>query len=313
MWIMKTVTFGEGMAEMKPCVATIGFFDGVHRGHRHLIREVTDRAAEAGLESVVVTFDRHPRQVVTTDFMPRLLSTMEEKLALLSKTGIDHCVVLPFDLAMASMTARDFMRKILAERLHVKILYTGYDHRFGHNRSEGFAEYVRYGKEMGMEVLRGNPLTLDGVNVSSSVVRSLIEEGEVGLASQCLGYHYTIVGHVVAGEHIGTGLGFPTANVSLDDSCKLLPSDGAYAVKLRMAGSDCEWQGMLNIGLRPTFDGRRKTIEVNIFNFSDDIYGRQVAVTFYAKIRDERKFRSAQELASQLEDDARRSIEILNR
>lgn len=309
---MRTLTFGEGMAEIGPCVATIGFFDGVHRGHRHLIREVTERAHNAGMESAVVTFDRHPRQVVTPDFVPKMLSTMEEKLTLLAMTGVDHCIVLPFDCDMALMSARDFMQKILALRLNVKVLYTGYDHRFGHNRSEGFSDYVAYGQEMGMEVLRGKTLTINGVNVSSSVVRSLIEAGEVDYAMHCLGYHYALVGHVVKGEHIGTGMGFPTANVVADDESKLLPANGAYAVKVRVAGCDDEFGGMLNIGMRPTFEGKQKTIEAHIFDFSADIYGKQLSLSFYRKIRDEKKFKSPAELIRQLEDDSRKAMEILN-
>lgn len=302
---MKTIVYGDGMAGCKPCVATIGFFDGVHRGHRHLIGEVTARAHEMGLESVVVTFDRHPRQVVATDFRPRLLSAMEEKLVLLEKSGVDSCVVLPFDKDMASMSAREFMAEILSRRLNVKVLYTGYDHRFGHNRSEGFADYVEYGRQMAMEVLRGEPYLLDGVNVSSSVVRSLLEAGEVRLASKCLGYSYTLLGHVVAGEHVGTGIGFPTANVKVDDDLKLIPANGVYAVKVRVAGCAEEMTAMLNIGIRPTFEGKGKTIEAHILNFSGDIYGKQIAVSFFDKIRDERKFRSPAELAAQLEADAR--------
>ena len=150
---MNTILYGDGVSGMSPCVATIGFFDGIHRGHQHLIGEVTERAKAMGLTSTVVTFDRHPRQVVKTDFMPQLLSTTEEKLVLLEKAGIDNCIVLPFDKEMASMSAHDFMRYILSEKLGVKVLITGYDHRFGHNRSEGFDDYVRYGEQMGMEVL----------------------------------------------------------------------------------------------------------------------------------------------------------------
>ena len=308
---MRTIIFGDGMEQTMPCVATIGFFDGVHRGHRHLIGEVTAMARESGMQSMVVTFDRHPRQVVATDFKPRLLCTMEEKLMLLEKSGVDNCVVLPFDKAMASMSARDFMLDILYRRLCVKVLYTGYDHRFGHNRSEGFPDYVGYGNEIGMEVRRGEPYLLDGVNVSSSVVRSLLEAGEVRLASKCLGYNYTLLGHVVKGEHMGTGLGFPTANLNVDASQKLIPSNGAYAVRVRIAGSAEERNAMLNIGMRPTFGGKEKTIEAHIFNFSGNIYEKQIAVSFFEKIRDERKFRTPSELSAQLAADAEMAEKLL--
>lgn len=302
---MKTTVYGEGMTGMKPSVATIGFFDGVHLGHRHLIAAVIEEAKRRGMESTVVTFDRHPRQVVSSDFCPQLLSTMEEKLVLLEKTGVDNCVVLPFDKEMAQLSAREFMLSILADRLHVKVLFTGYDHRFGHNRSEGFADYVAYGKEMDMEVRRGEPFVLEGVNVSSSVVRSLVEEGEMGHASRCLGYKYTVIGHVVSGEHIGTTMGFPTANVAVADTNKLLPADGVYAVTVRLAGEQSDREAMLNIGSRPTFGGKKRTIEAHILDFSGDIYGGELAVAFYSKIREERRFSSAAELAAQLKRDER--------
>lgn len=300
---MKTIVFGEGMTRLNPCVATIGFFDGVHLGHRHLIEAVRKEAARQGLESTVVTFDRHPRQVVSSDFQPSLLSTQEEKLQLLGKTGIDNCVVLPFDKEMASLSAREFMQAILAERLSAKVLFTGYDHRFGHNRSEGFADYERYGREMGMEVRRGDPYMLEEVNVSSSVVRSLLSEGEVGLAARCLGYEYTLRGHVVGGEHIGTAIGFPTANVEVDDANKLLPADGVYAVRVSVPHEGFSGPAMLNIGTRPTFNGTRRTIEAHIFNFSENIYGRNISVAFHEKIRGEQKFSSATALAEQLKRD----------
>lgn len=309
---MKTIVFGEGITRLKPCVATIGFFDGVHLGHRHLIAAVRKEAEQQGLESTVVTFDRHPRQVVSTDFHPCFLSTQEEKLLLLDKTGINNCVVLPFDKEMASLSAREFMQTILADSLLTKVLFTGYDHRFGHNRSEGFADYERYGREMGMEVRRGDPFVLEGVSVSSSVVRSLLSEGEVGLASRCLGYHYTLRGHVVDGEHIGTTIGFPTANLEVDDANKLLPADGVYAVKVSIPCVSYIGLAMLNIGTRPTFNGKRRTIEAHIFNFSENIYGRSIDVAFLAKIRGERKFNSASALAEQLKKDKEVVMKIIN-
>ena len=309
---MKTIVFGEGITRLKPCVATIGFFDGVHLGHRHLIEAVRKEAEQQGLESTVVTFDRHPRQVVSTAFHPCLLSTQEAKLLLLDKPGINNCVVLPFPQEMASLSAREFMQTILADRLLTKVLFTGYDHRFGHNRSEGFADYERYGREMGMEVRLGDPFVLEGVRVSSSVVRSLLSEGEVGLASRCLGYHYTLRGHVVDGEHIGTTIGFPTANLEVDDANKLLPADGVYAVKVSIPCVSYIGPAMLNIGTRPTFNGKRRTIEAHIFNFSENIYGRSIDVAFLAKIRGERKFNSASALAEQLKKDKEVVMKIIN-
>ena len=190
---MKTVYYNE-QVQLEPCVATIGFFDGVHRGHQFLIKHLVNTARKDGLASTVITFDQHPRKVLQSDYQPEMLSTLESKLLLLSKTEIDNAVVLPFSKGMAKMSARDFMRQVLHDHLHVKKLFIGYDHRFGHNREETFDDYVRYGKEMGMEVIKNEAFQIDGVNISSSVIRSLLKEGEVELANQALGYPYTIIG-----------------------------------------------------------------------------------------------------------------------
>ena len=296
---------------MRPCVATVGFFDGVHRGHRYLIRHITETARSMGLESTVVTFDRHPRQVLHSDFVPQLLSTAEEKLALLSQTGADNCVVLPFDGSMAAMSAHDFMGSILRDRLKVKILVTGYDNRFGHDRTEGFGEYVAYGHELGIDVRQWQPLVLDGVNISSSVTRTLLQAGEAEAAARCLGYPYTIVGKVVEGEHIGTGMGFPTANLQPADSHKLVPAAGVYAVRVRLAGAGQLLPGMTNIGCRPTFGGGKTTIETHILCFGGNIYGEQMGVSFISRLRAEKKFRSSAELTRQLWKDMREAESLL--
>ena len=234
---MIKITLNEGITDVCPSVATIGFFDGVHRGHRFLINNVVKEAASRGLQSTVVTFDRHPRQVLGSDFQPRLLSTNEEKMLLLSKTGVERCVMLPFSEQMAQMTACDFMKKILRDRLGVQVLIIGYDNRFGHNRSEGFDDYVRYGREMGIEVMSAQSFLLHGINVSSSVIRSFLQEGEIEMAENCLGYPYFFTGKVVKGFRVGHELGFPTANIEQDNMLKMIPSPGVYAVKVRIEGT----------------------------------------------------------------------------
>ena len=270
---MIKITLNEGITDVCPSVATIGFFDGVHRGHRFLINNVVKEAASRGLQSTVVTFDRHPRQVLGSDFQPRLLSTNEEKMLLLSKTGVERCVMLPFSEQMAQMTACDFMKKILRDRLGVQVLIIGYDNRFGHNRSEGFDDYVRYGREMGIEVMSAQSFLLHGINVSSSVIRSFLQEGEIEMAENCLGYPYFFTGKVVKGFRVGHELGFPTANIEQDNMLKMIPSPGVYAVKVRIEGTVELKHAMMNIGTRPTFNGTQQTLEVHILNFNDDIYG----------------------------------------
>ena len=293
----------ETRQSQAPCVATIGFFDGVHRGHKFLIKSVIDSAAEHGLQSAVITFDRHPRLVLHKEFQPRLLTTADEKLRLLAATGVNRCEMLHFDEQMAALPAYDFMKTVLRERLNVRRLITGYDNRFGHNRAEGFDDYVRYGLELGMEVERAEAFVLNGVNVSSSVVRSFLSAGETDMAAMCLGYHYKISGTVVGGYREGRKLGFPTANIDVDDKLKLVPEAGVYAVRVRIGDEPGLLDGMMNIGTRPTFDGTSTTLEVNIFGFSGDIYGRRITVEFHRRLREERKFGSIRKLIQQLETD----------
>ncbi len=308
---MDTIRLAPDTALNEPLAATIGFFDGVHLGHRHLIRQVVGVAKRQGLRPAVITFDRHPRQVVKSDYCPQLLSTFGEKAELLASTGADRCIVLPFGADMAALPAHDFMESVLRRQLCVHTLVIGYDNRFGHNRSEGFNDYAAYGEEMGMEVIKAEPLAVDGVSVSSSVVRSLLQEGEVGLAAKCLGRHYSISGAVVHGEHIGTGLGFPTANLLPGCKEKLVPASGAYAVEVRIGGENATHPAMMNIGTRPTFNGTETALEAHLLDFHGDIYGRSVTVGFVARLRAERKFRNAAELAGQLRRDAEQAREVL--
>lgn len=288
---------------MPELVATIGFFDGVHRGHRFLIDRVIEEAQRSGMSSAVITFDRHPREVLQTDYQPDLLSTLDEKLLLLSKTHVDNTVVLHFDASLAALTAHDFMRDVLQGQLKVRKLIIGYDNRFGHNRSEGFDDYVRYGKELGIEVIRADAFLPDDVRVSSSVIRTCLREGRVEDANRLLGYDYTIESRIVSGYQNGRKMGFPTANLDVTRCQQLLPASGVYAVLVRLKDSVGWMRGMMNIGHRPTFNGTSTSMEVNLFNFSGDLYGQELLVSFISKIRDERKFDSIDTLAEQLQHD----------
>ena len=288
------------LADNTPYVATIGFFDGVHRGHQYLISRLLEQAAAAGMPSMVITFDRHPREVLGSNYQPRMLSTLSEKLQRLRQTGVDRCEVLSFTPQLAALTAREFMQHVLKEQLNVGKLYIGYDNRFGHNREEGFDDYVRYGREMGIEVIHNDAFQLNKVNISSSVVRSFLDEGEVELANQCLGYNYTVEGGVVDGVQEGRKMGFPTANIEPSYALKLIPAPGVYAVKVRVEGTD-EWlSGMMNIGTRPTFGENKLSLEVHILHFSGNLYGRTLAVSFVKRLRAERRFSSPSALRNQL-------------
>ena len=287
---------------IEPCVATIGFFDGVHQGHRFLINQIKAVARAKGLRSALVTFSAHPRKVMQKDYQPQLLSTPKEKAELLATTGVDYCIVLDFTPEIARLTACEFMEDILKKKLNVASLVIGYDHRFGHNRAEGFDDYYQYGTKIGMEVLRAKACIIKDVNVSSSVIRLLLQEGEIDMATKCLGYNYYLDGTVVDGYKVGRTIGFPTANLKVEDQDKLVPADGVYAVKVTVTGQ--EYMGMLDIGHRPTFNnGTNKSIEVNILDFNSDIYEQFIRITFIRRIRSDIKFKKVEDLIAQLHRD----------
>lgn len=286
----------------EPCVATIGFFDGVHRGHRFLIDQVRRVAALRGMRSALITFPVHPRKVMNRDFQPELLTTRDEKLALLAGTGVDYCMMLDFTPDVSRLTAREFMTGILKGRYNVHALVIGYDHRFGHNRSEGFEDYCRYGEAVGMEVIRAEACVVDSIRVSSSAIRNFLHEGKVEEANRCLGYDYFLDGTVVGGYQVGRKIGFPTANLQVDDPDKLIPVDGVYAVRVAFDGKTHD--GMLSIGNRPTIgNGPERSIEVNIFNFHSDIYDKFIRLSFVQYLRPQLKFDSIEELIGQIRQD----------
>jgi riboflavin kinase/FMN adenylyltransferase len=246
-------------------IATIGFFDGVHRGHQFLINTMKEDARKSGMLTTVITFDRHPREVLHSDYQPQLLSTFDEKRQQIESTGVDRCAVVPFTKELSELSAYDFMRTILKEQLNVYRLYIGYDHRFGHDRSKGFEDYVEYGRELGIDVVQSTAFQEDGVNISSSVIRCLLQKGDVETATKYLGRPYTITGTVVSGEQEGRKIGFPTANIHTDPH-KLIPAPGAYAVEVTVEGS-ATLPAMMNIGTRPTYtDKAATTIEVHILD-----------------------------------------------
>lgn len=297
-------------------VATIGTFDGVHRGHQSLLRQVRDVADKRGLRAAAVTFSSSPKKVLGGDDVAQLCS-VDERIALLRQSGIDEVFVLDFTREMANMSARDFMQQILKERLSIKTLVIGYDHRFGCNRADGFDDYVRYGQELGIEIVRGEACLEGSEAVSSTRIRKCLTEGKVSEAAQLLGYNYRLCGKVVNGYKIGRKLGFPTANINLTDSSKLFPADGVYAVYCYFSTDhqedsnrdssidrNCPLIGMLNIGHRPTVNnGTKRSIEVHILDFEGDLYGKTLCIEFVQRLREERSFANLDELADQLATD----------
>ena len=292
-----------------PLAATIGCFDGMHRGHACLISQVCGIAEELGLESGLITFPVHPRQVMQTGYRPELLTCLAQKVELMQSSGADWCILLPFTHELSLLSAREFMT-LMRDRFCVRALVVGYDHRFGHNRSEGVEDYMRYGEELGIRVFRADALTEDGVSVSSSVIRRLLKEGDVAAANRFLGYRYYLNGIVEGGYRVGRTLGFPTANLRPSCSEKLIPALGVYAVYAYIDGK--RFAAMLNIGCRPTFTNCGViTIEVNILDFSGDIYDRQLRVELVERLRPERKFASADALVRQIAEDKLRTEHLL--
>ena len=308
---MKTTNLQDDIKLGGRYVATIGCFDGVHLGHQLLIRMVQRQAEERKLQSVVITFDRQPRELFDPTYHPQLLSSLKEKEQLLETLGVDYLVVLPFTKELAALTAQEFMQQVLHEQLGVQVLVTGYDNRFGKNRTEGFNDYVRYGKALGMEVLRGEEAKFPGTDeaVSSSAIRQMLLEGKVSQMQDGLTRPYSLTGRVVAGEHIGHEIGFPTANLSLDNPYKVIPAPGVYAV-WAILGSE-RMPAMMNIGTRPTFEGTTQTLEVHILNKVGDVYGQMMTVEFMERLRSERRFDSREALVEQLKTDRATAMKIL--
>ncbi len=280
--------------------ATIGFFDGVHKGHKHIIQHLLSDAQEHHLGATLITFRQHPRQVLQQDYVPQLLTLSSKKEHLL-RADVPNVISLDFTTSFAQQSAADFML-FLREKYNVKRLLIGYDHRFGHNRSEGFNDYQRIGKEIGMEVVPISALALNDINISSSVIRRLLAEGDIALANDYLGYAYGFEGIVIRGRGEGRKIGFPTANMSIDKQ-QLIPKRGVYAVKVYVEGVKGALLGMMNIGCRPTYGGEEETVEVNIFHFDEDIYDRRLSVELLHRLREECKFNSIAALVHQLESD----------
>ena len=294
---------------LTPSVATIGFFDGVHLGHRHLINQVKMAASLNGWCSSIITFPVHPRQVIQSDYQPSLLSSPEEKIELLASTGIDNCILLPFTRELSQLTAWEFMQ-LLYDQYKVRMLVIGYDHRFGHNRAETFEDYCRYGRELGIHIMQATAYTQEQDKVSSSVIRRALLSGEVSTATKYLGYPYFMQGTIVSGYQVGRKIGFPTANLQVDFPNKLIPAIGVYAVRVSVNGQS--YRGMLNIGHRPTLNnGTDLSIEVHILDFEGDIYHQPMRIEFVNFLRPEAKFNSVDELTLQIQKDKEAAIKIL--
>lgn len=299
----------NSIPENQKIVATIGFFDGVHLGHQYLIEQLKKIANSKKLPSAVITFPVHPRRVLYTDYQPALLCGYNEKLERLSRTGIDYCISLDFTQPLSQLSARDFIQQILALQFHVDTLIIGYDHRFGHNRADGFDDYVLYGKEVGIEVIQALKLESSS-HVSSSEIRTSLIKGDIALANSMLGYRYTISGQIVEGFKVGRTIGFPTANIKIWEDFKVIPAFGVYAVYVNI--DKHQYGGMLYIGKRPTLhNGDNISLEVNIFDFEGDLYGKTLSVEFVKFVRHDEKFPNLEILIKYITQDKKNVLRIL--
>lgn len=297
----------DDFSPVKNAVVTSGTFDGVHVGHKKILTRLSEVARKNAGETVVITFWPHPRLVLyPNDTELKLLNTFEEKAALLKKEGVQHLLRIPFTKEFSQLTSEQFIRNILVDKIGTKKLVIGYDHHFGKNREGSFEQLKLNGPTYGFEVEEISKQDVDHVTVSSTTIRKAIESADIELANDLLGQRYSLSGRVVKGDQIGRQLGYPTANIEIDSLHKLIPADGIYAVYVHHA--DAVYKGALYIGNRPTVDGTKKVIEVNIFNFNREIYGESLTVEFHKFIRGDQKFDSLDELKAQIDIDKKNTL-----
>jgi len=308
---MKVYTNITELPRIKNAIVTQGTFDGVHIAHQAILKQLKEIARNKGGETVLITFDPHPRTILfPEDHGLQLLNTPDEKIALLEKEGIDHLVILPFTKEFSRLSSLDFIKNILIDGIGTKYLVIGYNHRFGKNREGSFEHLKDFAPEYGFEIMEISAQDLDEVAVSSTKIRTALLHGDVSLASRFLGKPYSLAGKVIEGKQLGRTIGYPTANIQIQHDLKLVPQDGVYAVWVWIQNN--KYGGMLNIGQNPTVEGKGRSIEVNIFDFSESIYNQIISVQFVDKLRDEVKFNSLEELKSCLYMDKLQTLQILS-
>ncbi len=309
---MKVYYSLDDFAPLDFAVVTTGTFDGVHLGHRKILEQLNKVAHENGGESVLLTFSPHPRTVLQPDIDLKMLNSLPEKIELLKETGLQHLIIHPFTKEFSRTKSLDFVRNMLVNQIGARKLVIGYDHHFGRNREGSFEHLKEYGPVYGFTVEEIPAKDIDDKTISSTKIRKSLEMGEIEAANQFLGYKFPLSGTVAEGEKRGSPMGFPTANLLVENPSKIIPDDGVYAVEIRFpAAPETKYFGMTNIGVRPTFSGKFKTIETHIFDFDRNIYGENLRLHFHTKLRGEQKFDGVGALKTQLEKDARDAREAL--
>ncbi|MDL5511313.1 bifunctional riboflavin kinase/FAD synthetase [Arenibacter sp. M-2] len=294
-----------------PTAITIGTFDGVHIGHRKILERLINNAKVLELKSTVLTFFPHPRMVLQKDVSIKLLNTIDEKIKILEQIGIDYLIVHPFTKEFSRLSATQFVRDILVNDLKTKKIIIGYDHRFGRNRNANINDLMAFGNALDFEVEEISAQEVDDVSVSSTKIRKALDEGDMKTANLYLGYKYMLTGEVVKGKGLGRTLNFPTANISIPEEYKLIPKNGVYVVSSVLDGNTVF--GMMNIGFNPTVEGKTKSIEINFFDFDQDLYGKKIQIDIIDRLRDEKKFNSLEGLQAQLKKDRETSLSIISK
>lgn len=304
---MKIVNSHISTLKNNSTIATIGTFDGVHIGHQKILESLTNIAEKKGLESVVLTFFPHPRMVLQKDSKIKLLNTIEERSEILKKNGVNHIVVQEFTKKYSRLTALEFVRDVLVNKLKIKYIIVGYDHHFGRNRTANINDLIEFGEIYNFKVIEIPAQDINEVAVSSTKIRKAIVKGDVTTANNYLGYNFMLTGTVVKGNSLGKTINFPTANLNIKEKYKLIPKKGVYIVNSFL--DDKLVFGMMNIGKKPTVNGKKKTIEIHFFNFDKDIYGKKIRINILKRIRNEKKFDSIKDLQNQLEEDKKTALD----
>ena len=289
----------------------MGTFDGVHIGHKKILEKITQNTENEKYESLVLTFFPHPRMILQEESAIKLLNTITEKIDLLEKTGIENLVIHPFDESFSRLTAEEFVREILVEQFHIQKIIIGHDHRFGRNRTANIDDLIDFGKKYGFEVEQISAQEINEISVSSTKIRNALEEGDIVLANKYLGYEYFLTGTIIKGKQLGRTIGFPTANLKIEENYKLIPRNGVYIVSSIINNKTVF--GMMNIGFNPTVNGENQTIEIHFFDFEADLYHQKITVSLLHRIRSEQKFDSVVLLKEQLEKDRNYAKAFLNK
>ncbi|PXY40352.1 riboflavin biosynthesis protein RibF [Flavobacterium cheongpyeongense] len=295
----------------KKTILTLGTFDGVHIGHKKILERLNQNTENGKYESLVLTFFPHPRMVLQEKSEIKLLNTIQEKSKLLEATGIENLVIHPFNESFSRLTAEEFVHNILVDQFHIHKIIIGHDHRFGRNRTANIDNLIAFGAEYGFEVEQISAQEIQDVSVSSTKIRKALQEGNMALANQYLGYAFFLKGEVVKGKQLGRTIGFPTANIHIEEEYKLIPKNGVYIIKTFI--EQIEVFGMMNIGFNPTVDGQKQTIEVNLFDFDANIYGQKLEISLLKYLREEQKFGSVDLLKEQLNLDKKTALDFLSK